>query len=588
MNKNVRNTITGLIGLSLTLGSAGAVGAASVSDLAGHWAEKQMQEWIGKGDLNGYTDGSVKPNKSITRSEFIALVNRMFKNTETTPIHFADLPETNWAYTDISKAIKAGYLQGYENNTIRPNANVTRQEAASIISKVVGLKSGDLQSLNQYKDASQISAWSKDSVAAVVEKDIMKGYQDGTFAPQKILTRAEAVVLIDAALNKKKLMETVTYDKSGVYGSTQETKIIEGNVVISVPGVSLENVEIKGDLLLAEGIGSGDVTLKNVKVHGTTNVQGGGENSIHFVDSVLVNIVIDKKDGTVRIVAEGTTTAKTVVVKSAAKVEESNVSGVGFTDVELSKELPANAKVVLNGTFDEVDVFAASITVQLTRGSIDSFHVEGTAQNSSIQLSSEAKIINLVLDAVAKLLGSGQIQKAQINDGAKGSTFEKKPDTVEGSAKDSVVVSTPVAPSTPSTGSSSGGSSSGGSTGGGGTTSPTPDVDQQEANKVSSLITALSAIDKLTLADENDVYKTNEAFKALSIKQQALVSEANQTKLTDAVAKIAELKAAAERDQAAADAVTAKIVALPEEITLKNEEEVAAAQAAYEDLTAEQ
>ncbi|WP_145028131.1 immunoglobulin-like domain-containing protein [Paenibacillus sp. Y412MC10] len=479
MKKGLHGTLTGLLGFGMTLGAVSpAFAAQPAKDINGHWAEKQLQEWVNQGTLKGFEDGTVRPNQSITRAEFIALVNRIFGYTESTDVQFSDLSSSNWAYTDVAKAVKAGYVQGYQDKTIHPSADVTRQEAAAMIAKIVGLTAGQTDSLSSLKDAERISAWSKQGVAAVLESKIMNGYPNQTFEPHKSLTRAEAVVLIDAAFVKK-VSETVTFDKAGTYdGTEKEIQVIHGNVVISAPGITLQNVEIQGNLTLAEGIGSGDATLKNVKVHGTTNVQGGGENSIHFVDSVLVNIVVNKKDGTVRIVAEGSTVTQSVVVKSSAKLEEDHASGEGFTNVELSKELPANAKVTLNGTFDDVDVFAASISVQLVKGSIENVHVDGSAGNSSIELSSEAKIVKLVLDAVAKLLGSGQIQTATINDGAKGSTFQTKPNQTEGSQKDSIQVSIP-ASSSNSGGSNSGGSSggsSGGGNNGGGTTTPTDTV----------------------------------------------------------------------------------------------------------------
>nr|WP_145162954.1 S-layer homology domain-containing protein [Paenibacillus terrae] len=483
MKKGLLGTLTGLLGLGMTLGAVSpAFAAQPAKDINGHWAEKQLQEWVNQGTLKGFEDGTVRPNQSITRAEFIALVNRIFGYTESAQVQFSDLSNSNWAYTDVAKAVRAGYVQGYQDQTIHPSADVTRQEAAAMIAKVVGLTAGQTDSLSTFKDADRISAWSKQGVAAVLESKIMNGYPDQTFEPQKSLTRAEAVVLIDAAFAKK-VSATLTFDHAGTYGGTdQEIQVIHGNVVISAPGVTLQNVEVQGNLTLAEGIGSGDATLKNVKVHGTTNVQGGGENSIHFVDSVLVNIVVNKKDGTVRIVAEGSTVTQSVVVKSSAKLEEDHASSEGFTNVELSKELPTNAKVTLNGTFDDVDVFAASISVQLVKGSIENVQVDGSAGNTSIELSSEAKIVKLVLDAVAKLLGSGQIQTATINDGAKGSTFQTKPNQTEGSQKDSIQVNTP-ASSGSSGGSSSegssGGSSSGSNGGGnnsGGTTEPADTV----------------------------------------------------------------------------------------------------------------
>ncbi|MCM3786003.1 S-layer homology domain-containing protein, partial [Neobacillus mesonae] len=553
MGKKVRGTVTGLLSISMALGTMGTAGAAQNNgDINGHWAQSQLQNWINEGNLTGYEDGSIKPNNSISRAEFVSLINRSFGYSEQASISFDDLAVTSWAYTDIAKAVKAGYVQGYENNTFRPGANVTRQEAAVMISKLLNVKSSNYETLNQFTDREAIAGWGKAAVASVVEQEVMKGYPNSTFSPLRSLTRAEAVVLIENALASKNELSTVTYDTAGTYGSEEETTVIEGNVVINVPGVTLVNTEIKGDLLFAEGIGAGDVTIKNVKVHGTTNVAGGGENSIHLVDSVLLNVVVNKKDGTVRIVAEGSTTAENVIVQSSVKLEEDNVSGAGFTDVELSDVLPAGSKVVLNGTFDDVDLYAASISVELGRGSIENFIVDKNAGNSEITVSSNAKVAQLVLDAIAKLLGSGTITKATVNEGAKGSSFATKPGQIDGAQKDSV--SLPV--TTPPV-SSGGGSSSGDS---GGSNPPVISADQVAANNVIAKINSLPS--EITIEDKEAVETAKIAFDALTASQKALVSTTVKEKLEAAEAKIQQLETEAAADREAVNAVETQIETL--------------------------
>ncbi|WP_339179812.1 InlB B-repeat-containing protein [Paenibacillus sp. FSL R5-0701] len=468
-NKKLRGAVVSALSLSLALSSmSGAVSARSINDVQGHWAEQKIQSWIENGSLKGYQDGSVKPNSAITRAEFITLVNRMFGFADTSTANFKDLSPSNWAYNDVAKALNAGYVKGYSDNTFHPGANVSRQEAATMISSILGLDTSSSEGIRQFTDAGKIPTWSQGSIAAVIEKGIMKGYPDGTFQAQKQLTRAEAIVLIDSALNNRTVAkETLSIDTPGTYGSAQETKVVNGDVIINVAGVTLENYEIKGDLLLASGIGSGDVTIKNVKVHGTTNVEGGGENSIHFVDSALVNVLVNKKDGTVRLVAEGTTTAQKVIVQSSAKLEENELKGEGFTDIELAKELPSNAKVQLNGKFDDFDVFSASVTVQLQRGSIQDVKVDATAANNTIQISAGAQVVNLVLNAISKILGASNITTVTLNSGSQNSAFDVRPSNVQGDQKGSIVVNTPSTTATaPSGESSSGGSSSGGSSGG--------------------------------------------------------------------------------------------------------------------------
>ncbi|NUU75276.1 S-layer homology domain-containing protein [Paenibacillus xylanilyticus] len=467
--KMLRGAAAGVLSISMALASMDAVSAQTASDVQGHWAEQQIQNWISSGNLKGYQDGTVRPNNAITRAEFIVMINRTFGFTDTTGTNFKDLSPMSWAYSDISKAVKAGYVKGYSDQTIHPGSNVSRQEAATMISTILGLDISNIDSVKQFSDASKIPAWSQGSIAAIVEKSIMKGYPDGTFGAQKQLTRAEAVVLIDSAIGNKTLAaETLTIDQPGTYGNDQETTVVNGDVIINVPGVTLNNYEIKGNLLLGAGIGSGDVIIKKVKVHGTTNVEGGGENSIHFVDSVLVNVVVNKKEGTVRLVAEGTTHAEKVVVQSSAKLEESDLNGEGFTDVELAKELPANTTVQLNGKFDDVNFFSVLVTVQLQRGSIQDVTVDAGASNNTIQLSSGTRVANLVLNAISHILGATQLTNVVVNEGAQKSTFDTKPSQVQGIQQNNIIVNTPSTVISPgSSGNSSGGSggSGGGSTG---------------------------------------------------------------------------------------------------------------------------
>ncbi|WP_138495360.1 S-layer homology domain-containing protein [Paenibacillus pinistramenti] len=469
--KKLRGAVAGVLSLSMALASMDAVSAQTASDVQGHWAEQQIQNWISSGNLKGYQDGTVKPNNAITRAEFITMINRMFGFTDTGSANFKDLSTTNWAYSDIAKAVKAGYVTGYSDQTFHPGSNISRQEAATIISNILGLDTSNTDSIKQFSDAGKIPAWSQDSISAVVENNIMKGYPNGTFGAQNQLTRAEAVVLIDSAVSSRtSAAEPVTIDQAGTYGNDQETTVVNGDVIINVPGVTLNNYEIKGNLLLGAGIGSGDVTIKNVKVHGTTNVEGGGENSIHFVDSVLVNVVVNKQNGAVRLVAEGTTQADKVIIQSSAKLEESDVNGEGFTDVELAKELPANTTVQLKGKFDDINFFSVSVTVQLQRGSIQDVTVDAAASDNTIVLSSSTQISNLVLNAISHILGASQLTNVIVNEGAQKSTFDTRPSQVQGVQQTNIIVnSSSTVTSTVSSGSSSGGSSSSGSSGSGST-----------------------------------------------------------------------------------------------------------------------
>ncbi|MBD0380176.1 S-layer homology domain-containing protein, partial [Paenibacillus sedimenti] len=459
-NKMMKKMLPVLVSSAMMVSMLGTAAASAPSDINGHWAAKQLNEWQGKSWIQGYADGSVKPNNTVTRAEFMAFINRAFGLTATAEVTFKDVNKSGWEYAEIGKAVKAGYISGYDDGTIRSGNEISRQEAASIIAKLLNLNTSDAEKvLGKFADSRKIALWSKHAIAALSEKGIINGYEDSSYRPEASITRAEAIVTIDRALAAR----ATVYDKAGTYGPESGKQTIEGDVVITAPGVTLRNVTITGNLVLAEGIGSGDAFLEGVTVKGSTTVKGGGENSVHFKNTVLVTVIVNKKDGSVRIVAEGSTTVQHVTVQSSTKIEESGVTGNGFKDVDLGAELPKDSKVTLVGDFENVDVAAKSIFVEVPSGSINKFNVGNNAGDSSINLSKDAKIVTLVLDAIAKVLGDGKVEKATVNDGAKGTTFDKKPDTLDGSQKDSTNVNTPTTGGGGGGSSSSGGSSDSGS-----------------------------------------------------------------------------------------------------------------------------
>lgn len=201
MGRKLRGFMAGTLGISVLLGSLGTAGAAAQSggkDYQGHWAQKTIEIWLEKGDLKGFQDGSVKPNQPITRAEFMALVNRSFGFTAESKISFTDVASANWAYSEVAKAVAAGYIQGYDNR-IRPGDPINRQEAAVVAAKLLGLAEGNINELQAFSDAGSIAQWGKASVAAAVKAGVLKGYPNGTFAPGQALTRAESLTLIDNA-----------------------------------------------------------------------------------------------------------------------------------------------------------------------------------------------------------------------------------------------------------------------------------------------------------------------------------------------------------------------------------------------------
>ena len=178
------------------------------SDITGHWAEAKIQSWIDEGLIVGYPeDGTFKPEQSITRAEFMRLVNVAFDYTAVAPISYTDVQADSWYATEVAKAEAAGYIHGYGDGTVKPENPISREEAATIISIVKELVS-NAAAVSIYRDAAFISDYSEGFVGVVTSAGIMQGYPDGSFRPQGDIKRGEAVEALDNALNYTAPAET--------------------------------------------------------------------------------------------------------------------------------------------------------------------------------------------------------------------------------------------------------------------------------------------------------------------------------------------------------------------------------------------
>ena len=137
MKKVFKTLAAAFLPTILTVTAFNAHVLANTDDISGHWAETQIKEWANIGYINGYPDGTFLPDNSITRAEFLTLVNKIFKFENKTNINFIDVRPDYWAYSEIQKGISAGYVSGDKNGTFRPDDFITRQEAAVIINKLL-------------------------------------------------------------------------------------------------------------------------------------------------------------------------------------------------------------------------------------------------------------------------------------------------------------------------------------------------------------------------------------------------------------------------------------------------------------------
>lgn len=162
------------------------------------WADEAIKYLYEKKIINGRSETSFAPNDLVTRAELVKMICVALGVSDTTEkAEFADV-ENEWFAPYVKNAAAAGIVNG-DGGYFKPNDAISRQDAALILCRALGLEKGNEI---KFDDADDISDYAKEAVAAMVEKGYINGMGDGRFAPKNTLTRAQAAQLIYNALMK--------------------------------------------------------------------------------------------------------------------------------------------------------------------------------------------------------------------------------------------------------------------------------------------------------------------------------------------------------------------------------------------------
>lgn len=175
-------------------------------DILGHWAEEYSNKLSDLGIISGYEDNTIRPNNEITRAEAVVIICKSIglKPAENIMLGFSDNKSIpNWASGYVKAIIDKGILKGYPDNTFRPNAKITRAEVIALVIKAFGL---DDKPNNDHKfnDAKNIAPWAKNYIQKAYELGIITGYNDNTIRPANKISRAEMFVIIAKCIGIKK------------------------------------------------------------------------------------------------------------------------------------------------------------------------------------------------------------------------------------------------------------------------------------------------------------------------------------------------------------------------------------------------
>jgi len=208
----MKKTVSFLLMMTMLLTAFNVTAFANVrlSDISTHWAKADVERSVQLGFINGYEDGTFRPDNTITRAEFVSALIRALKISATKDTSvFVD--DNNWAEKSIQAAIENELIltNEYDDLKFQPSKNITRQEIAVMLVRAMDKAKeaedkGFLAKLfSRFTDLTQVDEQFRGYVKIATDLGIINGYGDGSFGPNRTATRAEAVVMVLRTLEKK-------------------------------------------------------------------------------------------------------------------------------------------------------------------------------------------------------------------------------------------------------------------------------------------------------------------------------------------------------------------------------------------------
>ena len=168
--------------------------ASIFNDMANHWASEYVTKLKQKNVINGFPDGSFRPDNSITRAEFAKIVVSVLGIKNNGDVEYADVAKDSWYYDCVAAATEAKLINGTDSGFL-PENNITRQDAVVIIARALEYKNVTLPTPGvEFSDMNSVSDYAVSAVKGLSELGIVGG-DNGKFRPLDSLTRAETATL---------------------------------------------------------------------------------------------------------------------------------------------------------------------------------------------------------------------------------------------------------------------------------------------------------------------------------------------------------------------------------------------------------
>ena len=268
--------------------TASAANLAGFSDFPTGWSYAAMTDAVNNGLLTGYGDGTIRPQERLTRAQMAAIINRAFGAEIKADIagKYGDVNPGDWFYDDIAKAVNMKTFAGDDSGNMRPNEPITREDAMVVISRALVVSSMGTELLCNYTDRDTVDGYAEAAVCAFLDRHYVQGYGDGTIRGRNYITREEFAQIMDNIF--------AAYVRVGgeiTVGNSEGEVIITGDNIGAGNTVRISSSYINGDLIIGDGLSTADIIIENVDVKGRILLRGG-EGTVTFKNVKLGTLIV--------------------------------------------------------------------------------------------------------------------------------------------------------------------------------------------------------------------------------------------------------------------------------------------------------
>lgn len=182
------------------------------ADIAGHWGKPEIEALASRHMVMGTGAQRFEPDRTVSRAEFVAMMVRAFGSATRLTVDdtFQDVSDQDWFSGAVSTAVSLGLIEGFGDGTFRPQASITRQQMAVILVRALSTAGGQslashdevLRELEPFIDRKDVHAWAQQDVALAVQAGLLQGKSENRLSPTEEATRAEVAAVLERWFNQ--------------------------------------------------------------------------------------------------------------------------------------------------------------------------------------------------------------------------------------------------------------------------------------------------------------------------------------------------------------------------------------------------